>query len=93
MDEKLAAAVEVVKDNLGAFGRHPYRVVNNTVATDTLTRKLGIEKGEARQLCRVAVEDRLEGYVERDVHTGGLRGGIPPRREVRETWWVHRDKL
>jgi hypothetical protein len=92
MDEKQAAAVEVVKDNLSSFGHHPYRAVNNTVATDTLARRLGIEKGEAAQLCRVAVEQHLGGYVERDVHSGGLRGGMP-RSEVRETWWVHRDML
>lgn len=93
MDERQAAAVEVVKDNLGAFSNDPYQVVNDTVATDTLASRLGVEKGEARQLCRVAVEDHLGGYVERKAVRGGMRGPLMPKQDVRETWWVDRGKL
>jgi len=88
----VAAAVEVVKNSLG-LSNPPYRVVNDTVATDTLASRLGVEKGEARQLCRVAVEQHLGGYVERKAVSGGLRGPLMPKQDVRETWWVDRDKL
>lgn len=92
MDEREAAAVEAVKGSLSMFGQHPYRAVNDTVATDTLARRLDIEESEARQLCRAAVEQQLAGYVESGVRTGGLRAGRQ-RRTPYETWWVHRDRL
>jgi len=93
MDAELAAATEAVKSNLSAFGHHPYQAVNDTSATGALCKSLGITEREARPLCREAVEQHLGGYIERKVHTGGLRAGRPPRRTVNETWWVDRGAL
>jgi len=89
MDEKLGAAVEAIKGNLSAFSHHPYRAVNNTAATAALCRSLSVEEGEARQLCRAALEQHLGGYIESRVSTEGMRGGIRPRRVVNESWWVN----
>ena len=92
MNVELTAATEAVKSNLSAFGHHPYQAVNSALATGALCKNLGITEDEARPLCREAVEQHLGGYVERRVHTGGLRAGRQ-RRTVNETWWIDRDAL
>jgi hypothetical protein len=88
MDEKQQAVVGAIRSNLSAFGRHSFRAVNSRAATAALRRVLPLEDDEARQLCRIAVEQHLGGYIEPRVRTGGLRGGRRPRRTVHETWWV-----
>ncbi|HET7508200.1 MAG TPA: hypothetical protein VFJ53_07555 [Solirubrobacterales bacterium] len=88
MDEKFAFAVEAIKSNLSPFAHHPYRAVNRSAAVAALLCVLQVEDSEAQELCRVAVERHLGGYIESKVITGGLRGGHPPRRTVQESWWV-----
>lgn len=88
MDEKLAVAVEAIRASMSAYGHHPYRAVNHVAATAALCRSLSVEEGEARWLCREAVEKHLGGYIESRVSTGGMRGGLRPRRVVNESWWV-----
>jgi hypothetical protein len=89
MDEQLGVVVAAIRDNLSAFGRHPYRAVNRAAATAALCRDLSVEEAEARQLCRAAVEQHLGGYIESRISTGGMRGRLGPRRAFSESWWVN----